>query len=635
MEIFAADPSGRTAIGQLTFGRPESPCFSAAACGFTRPQPSPDGRLLVYRSTGSFPGQPATLWLARADGTRARKIGAGRVAAWRPDSRLLAYSAADGIHLLSVRGSDRIVVRTSGSVLGWSPDGKTLAFTNGGALSLYRGGRVSSLVTSGGADTIFAFAWSPDGRVIAYSTRAGVFVARVRAPISNGRRVYRHAFASPGCWSDVGLPESELAFSPNGRLLAFDLDGTPGVLDTHNWRARTFHDRGHDLAWLPGGRDLLFVQGCQDASADLLTSGDVQAISVRGHIRTLAYASRLYGGQIVSATWTTPPSSIRYRPPQPVTGVFAGGPVQKLAADAGRVAYASCGRINAWSADTGATAEIAGRTDLCWRALARPAHVGSLAIAGERVLWWWADLGLGFRWSMQEATIGAQPVKLADGFGNLGGTPGGGTGTAVGSGSLLAMSSWALHVGNGRGVDQQSIERVDPGGCPCPAISTSPGPYTPLDVDQGRIVVSGTNETRVLAYDGTVLLSVPVPTLAAQLDGSRLVIAAGSQLRVYDARTGDLMATWPVPASPIGHDCDVYADPSCDFGSPLTQVALEDVAHGLAAYVYAGQVHLLRLSDGADRVVAYGTLARFINGGLVYADGARISLTSFDQLPLQ
>jgi len=125
---------------------------------------------------------------------------------------------------------------------------------------------------------------------------------------------------------------------------------------------------------------------------------------------------------------------------------------------------------------------------------------------------------------------------------------------------------------------------------------------------------------------------VPVATLAAQVSDSQLVIAADKQLQVYDASTGTLTASWPVPASPVGHDCDSYADPSCKYG---TQVTFEDVAHGLAVYVHAGQIHLVRLGDGAERVVAYGTLARFMTEGLVYADGARIWLTPYDRLPLQ
>src|SRR5262245_15532892 len=160
MEIFAADATGR-AVGQLTFGRPAATCHSPSACGFVRPQPSPDGRRLVYWSTGSFPWEQSTLWLANADGTRARKIGDGLVAAWRPDSRVLAYSAADGVHLLTVGGGNRIVVRSPARELGWSPDGKTLAFTRGEiaapvALSLYRDGRVSSLLQSGEGDGLLA-----------------------------------------------------------------------------------------------------------------------------------------------------------------------------------------------------------------------------------------------------------------------------------------------------------------------------------------------------------------------------------------------------------------------------------------------------------------------------------------------
>lgn len=61
---------------------------------------------------------------------------------------------------------------------------------------------------------------------------------------------------------------------------------------------------------------------------------------------------------------------------------------------------------------------------------------------------------------------------------------------------------------------------------------------------------------------------------------------------------------------------------------------LADVAHGLAAYVLEGQVQLLRLADGADRTVVPGTLARFTDTGLAFADGARIRLVPFQQLPL-
>jgi hypothetical protein len=193
-------------------------------------------------------------------------------------------------------------------------------------------------------------------------------------------------------------------------------------------------------------------------------------------------------------------------------------------------------------------------------------------------------------------------------------------------------SAWTLHFAAGATVvDEQSVERVDPGGCPCPVLSSSPGPYTLLDVDTGRIVVSGLNETRVLAANGTILLSLAAPTLAAQLSGSDLVLVTGGELRDYDAASGALRATWPLPAQPAGHDCDLFGDPTC---LPPAKLVLGDVGHGLAAYVLDGRVHLLRLADGADRVVGAGTLARFMDAGLVFADGARIRLVPYDRLPL-
>jgi hypothetical protein len=44
---------------------------------------------------------------------------------------------------------------------------------------------------------------------------------------------------------------------------------------------------------------------------------------------------------------------------------------------------------------------------------------------------------------------------------------------------------------------------------------------------------------------------------------------------------------------------------------------------------------MLRLSDGATAAVASGSLARFFDGGLAYAEGARVRIIPFDRLPLR
>ena len=577
-EIFVADPSGATPVRQVTFGRPPGACFWAAACGFTDPMPSPDGRRLAFWSAGvSY--QPRTLWLANIDGSSRREIGTAVAAEWTPNSKLVIYRHARAAPA-GVPAQD---------VLGWT--------------------------------------WSPDNRMFVYVTRAGIFAV---PPQGGVRRLY--AFHGADLSPFPRYP-FELAFSPDGQVLAVTLTSGLGLLDVRTRRMRTVATAAASLAWSPDGQRLLFVQRSDSTSEDGIFTGDVRTVTRTGHVRVVVSRSAPYGGQIVAAAWVAAPAGIAFRSPERLDGAFAGGPVQKLSADGDEVAFASCGGVSVWDERTGTTTAVQ-PTGICWASFSRSGHIGTLALAGDRVLWWSAYTGLGFLWSMYQATVGFPPQELTTGSGNLGATPATGSGTAVGAGSLLVMSSWALHWSDaGAVIGRQSIERVDLAGCPCPTISTSAGRYTPLDVDQGRIVVSSGDDTRVLAADGTVLLTVPVLTVAAQLDGSQLVIATGSELRVYDAVTGGLRATWPLPAQPVGHDCDYFGDPTCPSAGPATQLTLEDVHHGLAAYVYAGRVHVLRLDDGDDSVVGDGTLARFTNAGLAYADGARVRLRPYGQLP--
>jgi hypothetical protein len=155
----------------------------------------------------------------------------------------------------------------------------------------------------------------------------------------------------------------------------------------------------------------------------------------------------------------------------------------------------------------------------------------------------------------------------------------------------------------------------------------SPGPLYPADVNEGRIVAYGTNETVLLDRNGNRLLSLPVSPLAAQLAGTDLVLLMPGQLRDYDTRSGALLHTWPMPAVPSGPECALRYCSNPD-------LALNDAARGLVAYTLNDQVHVLRLADGTDRTVATGFDPRFMDDGLVYANNARINLVLYDQLPL-
>ena len=172
------------------------------------------------------------------------------------------------------------------------------------------------------------------------------------------------------------------------------------------------------------------------------------------------------------------------------------------------------------------------------------------------------------------------------------------------------------------------MRRVDGTNCPCPALASTFGPLYPADVDDGRVLVYGDNETIVLDRNGNRLLSLPVSPEAAQLSGNDLVLLTPGQLRDYDVRSGNLLHTWRLP--------EVSSGPVCGWRiCEARHLVLSDASHGLVVYILDGQLHLLRLADGADAIVHHATLARFMDDGLVYADGARLRLHPYTQLPLR
>ena len=71
-------------------------------------------------------------------------------------------------------------------------------------------------------------------------------------------------------------------------------------------------------------------------------------------------------------------------------------------------------------------------------------------------------------------------------------------------------------------------------------LGSSPGPLVPADVDEGRIVAFGDNQTLLLDRTGATILSIPISVAAAQLAGSDLVLVRRGALLHYDARTGAL-----------------------------------------------------------------------------------------------
>jgi hypothetical protein len=141
------------------------------------------------------------------------------------------------------------------------------------------------------------------------------------------------------------------------------------------------------------------VQRSDSGDGDSISTGDVRTVTPNGHIRVIVSRGAEYGGQIVAAAWVVPPRNVSFRTVSHVDGVFAGGPVQKLAADGDKVGFASCGGVSVWDTTTRTTTAVQ-TTGACDAPFSRAGHVGTLALADNRVLWWSAYTGLGFNWSM-------------------------------------------------------------------------------------------------------------------------------------------------------------------------------------------------------------------------------------------
>ena len=297
------------------------------------------------------------------------------------------------------------------------------------------------------------------------------------------------------------------------------------------------------------------------------------------------------------------------------------------------MAYVSCGHVFVWTPGTQeviqADPDDASMSPSCAtpNGYITSFHIYGLALAGDRVAFGGQEGNMSKYCWLGGTTLAPQPTSFEL---NSSG-PGCPYGNLAGSGSLLVFSSWQLG-SYPYPITEETIRLAQPGGCPCPGLRTDHGPLVPFDVDGTRTVAGGQNATVLLDAAGQELLSIPVPSLSAQLSGSDLVVLTQGAVNVYNAGSGALVHIWPVPDVPSGGECQMALGDYRD--CPTVRLLLEDASHGLVAYVLDGQVHLLRLADGKDQIVGAGKLARFMDAGLVYADGSRLHLVPFDRLPL-
>jgi hypothetical protein len=280
-------------------------------------------------------------------------------------------------------------------------------------------------------------------------------------------------------------------------------------------------------------------------------------------------------------------------------------PVSALAADGGLVAVETlprlreCGDVLVWDARRRTSRRWNTHTNCKGNSALPYLATGEdeLALAGTRVAWLQTvSAGQTARTTLWTATLRDPSArKLATAEAGTDDISGRYLGHLHGDGTLLAYNRWTFceegsdHPACGPGAPRlrQSLYRIDSGGKTAivPGVASAALTW----VDRSRLV-TGFDPIQLFDRSGRLLQTVttgPQDRHGLALSATRLALVdRGQTLQVYDTRTGSLAQTWPVIS---------YAG---------SVARLTDLQDGIALYLVARQVHVLRITDGRDRTLA-------------------------------
>ena len=298
--------------------------------------------------------------------------------------------------------------------------------------------------------------------------------------------------------------------------------------------------------------------------------------------------------------------------PGPVAHVKnTNGWIESIAMDGPRLAYAveggsTCTRVFVWNVRTQSAALVSGKGTCGADSTSTGGGVTQIAVAGTRLAWL-VNTG-GNTESTDDLYTSSLPGwkerKVASAFrsGNVDGTlRGSWLGGLVGGGDRIALNQFTTDASGT--VATAALQRLD---VRLATIAAGKTTLRAASLDRHRIAVLRSDQ-KVALYDsdnsGRLLLTV-APSSAREVvlrQDYIVVLTRTRTLEIFNANTGAPVKTLAVAAG----------------------AARLDVHSGVAAYAVGRTVHVLRLSDGKDAILA--TAPRAIQGLEVEAPGIAYS----------